>query len=493
MRSLFAVTFASLCVFAPVATVAAEPLERSLRPVVRPGSTVSASTATTKQSRAKTEAAVIAALAVKALSPSTSSPRVAPTPAAQPTSKPVAQARVLRPKSRPMVIQSIVPTAAVEADVPDATAAGFRRWIAGFRGRAMSQGVNGQVYDRTFAHVEYLPEVIRLDRKQSEFSKTTGEYLSSAVSDTRVSTGREKLQLHRGSLDAIQAKYGVDKHIVAAIWGMETNFGSFRGSTHIPSALATLAFDGRRGSFFEAQLVAALKILQQGDTTPDNMRGSWAGAMGHTQFIPTSYEEYAVDFTGDGRRDIWAEDPTDALASTAAYLDRMGWVPGMPWGVEVTLPASFDYTLASGAEYVPSQWARRGVRAADGRTIPDHGTARVLLPAGAKGVAFLIFKNFDVIKRYNNSDAYALGVSHLGDRIAGGGPFRGTWPAGERALKRDERQELQTLLTRAGFSTGGVDGMIGPNTVGAIRRYQQRVGMIPDGHPSVDLLNRLRG
>ncbi|WP_407491912.1 lytic murein transglycosylase [Pseudooceanicola sp. MF1-13] len=490
MRPLFSVAFASLVVLLPLPAVAVDAFERSLRPMVRPGSV---SVPKVTQVRGTPEdASAIAALAVQTLGVKPLSP--AAQQKAAPAKRVVAlRAASLRPKTRPVVIQSIVPTAAVEAEVSDATAAGFRRWIASFRGRAMAKGINGQVYDRTFAHVEYLPEVIKLDRKQSEFTKTTGEYLASAVSDTRVSTGRDKATAQRGSLNAIQAKYGVDKHIVAAIWGMETNFGSYRGNTHIPSALATLAYDGRRGSFFESQLIAALNILQQGDTTPDNMRGSWAGAMGHTQFMPTSYEAYAVDFTGDGRRDIWAEDPTDALASTAAYLDRMGWVSGQPWGVEVTLPSSFNFALATTNKYLPSQWARLGVRAADGRTIPDHGEARVLLPAGAKGAAFLVFKNFDVIKRYNNSDAYALGVGHLGDRIAGGGPLRGTWPAGERALKRAERQELQSLLTRAGFSTGGVDGMIGPNTVGAIRRYQERVGMIPDGHPSVDLLNRLRG
>lgn len=343
------------------------------------------------------------------------------------------------------------------------------------------------------ARVRYLPEVVKLDRKQSEFTKSTGEYLSSAVSATRVTNGRDKAGSYDRTLSAVEAKYGVNKHVVAAIWGMETNYGGYRGKTHIPSALATLAYDGRRATFFEAQLVEVLKILQHGDTTPENMTGSWAGAMGHTQFMPTSYAEYAVDFTGDGRRDIWSDDPSDALASTAAYLDRMGWVSGMPWGKEVTLPANFNFMLASGPKKMPSEWARLGVRPADGSTLQDYGTARILLPAGAKGAAFLVFKNFDVIKRYNNSDAYAIGVGHLGDRIAGAGPLRGNWPEGERALKRAERQELQSLLTRAGYPTGGVDGMIGPNTVEAIRGYQRRVGMEPDGHPSVALLTRLRG
>ena len=308
-----------------------------------------------------------------------------------------------------------------------------------------------------------------------------------------MANGREKASQHARTLDAIEAKFGVDKRVVAAIWGMESAYGSFRGSTHIPSALATLAFDGRRASFFEDQLIEALKILQHGDTVPAAMTGSWAGAMGHTQFMPTSYQAYAVDFTGDGKRDIWSEDPTDALASTAAYLEKMGWERGVPWGREVVLPAGFNFTLASGPTKFPSEWARLGVQPAVGGPIPDYGPARILLPAGAKGVAFLVFRNFDVIKRYNNSDAYAIGVGHLGDRIGGAGALRGSWPAGERALKRAERQELQSLLTQAGYSTGGVDGRIGPNTVEAIRGYQKRIGMEPDGHPSVALLTRLRG
>lgn len=466
MRKMIFVAVASLTSLTPLTVTGAEPVSMSLRPVLRPVSTPAARSA---PPAVRSEAQLIAALAVRALDP-------------QPA------ARSLRPRLRPAVAERTDTPV-----IPAADPAGFRRWIDDFRPRALSQGISAAAFDRTFARVRYLPEVVRLDGKQSEFTKSTGEYLASAVSPTRVSTGRDKAGAQARTLNAIEAKYGVDRHVVAAVWGMETNYGGYRGKTHIPSALATLAYDGRRAQFFEAQLIAALKILQHGDTTPDNMVGSWAGAMGHTQFMPTSYESYAVDFTGDGRRDIWGDDPTDALASTAAYLARMGWVRGMPWGAEVTLPAGFNFTLASGPQKLPSEWARLGVRAADGRAIPDHGPARILLPAGARGAAFLVFKNFDVIKRYNNSDAYALGVGHLGDRIGGAGPLRGDWPAGERALKRAERQELQTLLTRAGFSTGGVDGRIGPNTVEAIRGYQKRVGMVPDGHPSVALLTRLRG
>ena len=223
------------------------------------------------------------------------------------------------------------------------------------------------------------------------------------------------------------------------------------------------------------------------------MTGSWAGAMGHTQFIPTSYLAFAVDFDGDGRRDIWAEDPTDALASTAAYLKRSGWTKGQPWGVEVKLPRGFDYTQANRkTKKSPAAWANAGVVGINGRAVPNYGRASILLPAGARGAAFMIFDNFRAIERYNAADAYVIGVGHLSDRIKGGPPIQASWPEGDRALKFAERKELQQRLTNAGFSTQGVDGRIGPNTINAVRRYQRAQGLIPDGYASLALLQRLR-
>lgn len=371
--------------------------------------------------------------------------------------------------------------------------AGLQRWIAGFRGRALAQGIRASVFDRALASVRYDSDVIRRDRNQSEFTKTIWEYLDSAASDTRVANGRAALRNHAKALDAIERAYGVEKEVVAAVWGLESAYGEYRGDTRIIEALATLAYDGRRGRFFEEQLVAALKILQSGDTTPDGMTGSWAGAMGHTQFIPTSYLAYAVDFDGDGRRDIWADDPTDALASTAAYLKRFGWVRGQPWGVEVQLPPGFDFDLANRRTIrAPADWAALGVVGVDGRPVPNYGPASILLPAGARGAAFMIFGNFGVIERYNTADAYVIGVGHLSDRLRGGGPIRTDWPRGDRALKFAERQELQRRLTAAGFSTQGVDGKIGPRTISAIRAYQRSVGLAPDGYASLDVLRRLR-
>ena len=374
-----------------------------------------------------------------------------------------------------------------------AQSSGFPNWIAGFRGRARAAGINDRTFDAAFANVRYLPDSIERDRNQSEFVRPLADYMSTAVSDTRVSTGREMVQRHARVLAQIEARFDVEPHVVTAVWGMESNYGQRRGDTPLISTLATLAYDGRRGEFFESQLIAALKILQNGDVAPRDMTGSWAGAMGHTQFIPTSYEAYAVDFTGDGRRDIWADDPSDALASTAAYFRRFDWRKGQPWGVEVRLPRGFDYgQTGRTVTRRPGDWAQLGVVGVDGRAVPNYGDATLATPTGAGGPAFLLFSNYDVIGRYNNAEAYIIGVGHLSDRIRGAGPLQAAFPANERRLRRAEQRELQERLTNAGFSTNGVDGRIGPNTRAAIRAFQRSVGLPPDGHPSLGLLQRLR-
>ncbi len=341
--------------------------------------------------------------------------------------------------------------------------AGWDAWVAGFKGRASAQGISQTTIDRAFQGAGYLPGVIERDRNQTEFKRSLEDYLAIAASDERISTGKQMLQSHGSTLSRIEAQYGVDKEVVVAVWGLESRYGERRGDVPVVSALSTLAYDGRRGAFFESQLVAAMKILQNGDTTPANMTGSWAGAMGHTQFIPTSYLAYAVDFTGDGRRDIWSDDPTDSLASTAAYLARAGWVRGQPWGGEV------------------------------GSAAANSGTPVAVLQPQVPGPRIAVFRNFQVLKRYNNSDSYAIGVGHLSDRIAGGAPFQASFGPDATGLTLDDRKDLQRRLTAAGYDTQGADGVVGSNTKAAISEYQSANGLTVTGEPSVDLLRRLGG
>lgn len=370
---------------------------------------------------------------------------------------------------------------------------GFQRWIDGFRARALRAGIRPAVFDAAFQGVRYNTDVVQRDRNQSEFTKQIWDYLDSAASETRVRNGKTALQDNARLLAAIEERYGVEKEIVVAVWGLESAYGTFRGKTPIIEALATLSYDGRRGRFFESQLIAAMTILQSGDVHARDMTGSWAGAMGHTQFIPTSYLEYAQDFDGDGKRDIWSDNPADALASTAAYLKAFGWTKGQPWGVEVTLPNGFDYTQ-SGRKVLrtPSEWAALGIRDTRGAPVPDYGRASILLPAGARGAVFMIFDNFEVLERYNTADAYVIGVGHLSDRITGGATIRATWPREDRNLRFAEKQEMQKRLTTRGYDTQGVDGIIGPNTIDAIRSFQRSQGMVPDGYASYEVLRRLR-
>ena len=372
------------------------------------------------------------------------------------------------------------------------TQEGLTQWLSTFKDRALAAGISSATLD-ALKGAEYLPKVVRNDRHQNEFTKTIWEYLDTAVSQDRIAHGLKALKSYGETLSRIEATYGVDAEIVAAIWGLESAYGAVRGDIPTLHALATLAYDGRRGAFFEGELIAALKILQLGDATPATLRGSWAGAMGHTQFMPSSWHAFAVDFTADGKRDIWDDDPTDALASTAAYLAGKGWVKGAPWGAEITLPPGFNYDLTTERVKIPvADWQAMGVRLADGGDLPDHGPASVLLPGGHRGAAFLIFQNFHVIETYNTADAYVIAVGHLADRLRGAGPILTPWPRDERALSFEERVALQKRLTSAGFDTGGVDAKMGPKTVAAIKTFQKARGMVPDGFPSLSVLQALQ-
>ncbi|WP_435257981.1 lytic murein transglycosylase [Thioclava sp. FR2] len=370
--------------------------------------------------------------------------------------------------------------------------AGYDQWVQGFQSRAAARGIPQATINSAFRGAGFLPGVIDRDRNQTEFSRTLEDYLAIAASPERVAKGRAALARHRGTLNAIESRFGVEAEVVAAVWGLESQYGERRGDINVISALSTLAYDGRRGAFFESQLIAALRILANGDTSPANMTGSWAGAMGHTQFIPTSYLQFAVDFTGDGRRDIWSADPTDALASTAAYLSRSGWRKGQPWGYEVRLPTGFNTGLAGrGKGKSADAWSALGVRKADGGSLPGY-SGSILLPQGANGPAFLITSNFNAIARYNNAVNYVIGVGHLSDRLGGGGPIKGNFPPDAQGMTIADRQELQRRLTAAGFDTEGSDGVIGAKTRAAIEAFQRSRGLTITGEPSMELLLLLR-
>lgn len=383
------------------------------------------------------------------------------------------------------------PAAQSQAQAPAPAPADFQSWKRAFRAKALSEGIRGDVFDAAFQGVGVNQKVLELDAYQPEFSRPIWEYLDSAVSDTRVATGRQKLADKRAMLDGIESRYNVDRQYVLAIWGLESAFGANYGSIPVIESLATLAYEGRRRDFAEEQLISALRILQAGDITPARMVGSWAGAMGHTQFIPTSFEAYAVDHAGDGRRDLWSEDAEDALASTANYLSRFGWTMGQPWGMEVRLPSGFDYAQ-TGATRSTGTWAAMGVVPYGGGALPDHGEAVIEAPAGARGPAFITWKNFKVIKRYNNSTSYALAVGLLGDRIVGKPGVQAPWPRGDKALSRTQKIEMQERLTALGYDTKGVDGIIGPDSRDAIRAFQRSRGMTPDGYENAALLEALR-
>ncbi|AXI48622.1 lytic murein transglycosylase [Sulfitobacter sp. SK012] len=392
-----------------------------------------------------------------------------------------------------LAFAAVLATPVPAQTLPDVSVVAFQEWVLAFRGRAQVAGIETDVLDQAFADVSYDAEVVRRDRNQSEFTKTVWDYLETAVSDLRVANGRKALQGHQQTLDAISERFGVPSEIIVAIWGLESAYGTFRGSDSVIRSLASLSFDPRRAAFFEDQLMAALRILQSGDTKPAQMQGSWAGAMGHTQFMPTSFLDHAVDWTLDGKRDIWGDDPRDALASTAAYLKANGWVTGQPWGVEVVLPEGFDYFLANReVRKEPKDRALLGVAGVQESALAGEGLASILLPGGAEGVAFMIFDNFEVLESYNTADAYVIGVGHLADRIGGAWPLQGDWPREDRALSYDERIALQELLTAAGFDTQKIDAKIGPLTINALRAWQVSNGLVPDGYASPAMLGSLQ-
>lgn len=366
-------------------------------------------------------------------------------------------------------------------------------FVRGLWPDAQAMGVSRQAFDASFASYSPISQVMELTRKQPEFSQTVQQYIDKRVTAAQAGKGAAMRGEWAQTLAGAQQRFGVQPEVVLAIWGMETNFGGFMGGNNTIHALATLTEGGYRADFFRKELLTALRIVSDGHIAPNQMVGSWAGAMGHTQFMPSSFMRYAIDYNGDGRKDIWNSVP-DALGSTANYLNAFGWRPGETWGYEVKIPSGFDFARARQMEKAPlGQWQQMGITRVSGRAFPRAAdVGRLYMPAGASGPAFLLLPNFDVIKRYNNSDSYALAVGHLADRIIGGGSFATPWPAGDYALSKAQRAEVQSLLSRAGYDVGTPDGVVGPKTRAAVMAFQARAGLPADGHVSGLLLDRLK-
>lgn len=369
--------------------------------------------------------------------------------------------------------------------------AGFAGFVAALWPDAKARGVSRQTFDAAFSGLTPDSSIVPLTRKQSEFAKPIWSYLDSAISGARLARGQSATNQYASEFASAERKYGVPRSVILGIWGMETNFGSFSGSKDVIRSLATLAYVRYRDDFFRDELLAALQILEDGHIERSQMKGSWAGAMGQTQFMPSSFIKYAADGDGDGAKDIWTSHP-DAIASTANYLKQHGWQSGLPWGVEVALPAGFDLAGAQGwADF--SSWRRAGLTAADGDSLPASGKAMLYLPAGIHGPALLITENYRVIKKYNSSDAYALGVAHLGDRILGGDGFAKSWPRNEKRLSGPELMDVQRRLKAMGLPVGTkIDGRIGEISRESVKKAQVKFGLPADGYPNAALLARLR-
>ena len=381
---------------------------------------------------------------------------------------------------------------AVLTTLPAYASADFDSWLAAFRQDAAAQGISAATLDAALTGITPVERVIELDRRQPEFLSTFADYLGRRVTPARVAIGKAMLTEHGALLDRVEQQYGIPKAVLVAFWGLETNYGTTLGSLNIPASLATLAFDGRRSEFFRSQLLDALRIIDAGHVSAIDMNGSWAGAMGHMQFMPSTFRAYAVDADGDGRIDVWQSIP-DAMYSAANYLRRAGWHAGEPLAIEVVLPQGFDVGRARIAHRLPvGEWAALGVRPANGGPLPDAaGRAALVLPQGWQGPAFMVFDNFDVVMRWNRSVNYALSVAQLAQQLAGGSAL--VAQAGEAgALSITQVKTLQQSLNELGYDTGTPDGLLGPRTQSALRQYQAARGLPADGYPAPSVLENVQ-
>ena len=366
--------------------------------------------------------------------------------------------------------------------------------LSSLRAEATKQGISAKTFDQAVAGFEPDPDVIKAYEFQPEFRTAIWDYVAGLVDDERVTDGRERLKQWDRELAQIERQYGVDRHVIVAVWGVESNFGRIQGRRELVRSLVTLVCANKRKPFFTGELMATLRIIQSGDIAQDALVGSWAGAFGQTQFMPTTYQRLAVDFDGDGKRDIVQSVP-DALASTANYLKRAGWVTGEPWGVEVRLPKGYAGPSGRKDRQPLQAWLDRGIKPIGKHPIAGvspNSPAALLLPAGTDGPAFLVFKNFNAVFSYNAAESYALSILHLSDRMQGAGSFMTPWPTDDAGISRAERREVQQRLLDRGFDIGEVDGMIGSKTREAIKQFQEQNGLAVDGRAGQRVLNALR-
>lgn len=370
--------------------------------------------------------------------------------------------------------------------------ADFASCVAGLRSAATAAGVSGSTFERVMRGVEPDMRVIELMQNQPEFKTPIWDYLATLVDEQKVSEGRALLQKHASLLSRIEQAYGVDRHAVVAVWGVESDYGNISGGRFLPQALSTAAcFGPRRREFFRGELISTLKIIERGDLSAEKLRGSWAGAFGHTQFIPSTYLRLAVDFDGDGKRDLVDSIP-DALASTANYLKRSGWITGASWGYEVKLPSEYSGPSGRTNKSPADAWASRGITRLDGSAVSGLPAAGLLLPAGRNGPAFLVTRNFDAAYAYNAAESYALAISVLSDRLRGRPGIRTPWPTDDRGLSRAERKILQERLIARGYDVGKPDGAIGALTRAAIRDVEARLGLPQTGRAGGKVFDALR-
>jgi len=380
----------------------------------------------------------------------------------------------------------------VDAAPIDTAPLEFGACLDQLREEAAAHGVAARTFERAFKGVTPDASVLEAMQAQPEFETPVWEYLARLVDDKRIAEGRSRLAAWEPMLARAEGKFGVDRYTLVAVWGVESDYGRIMGQRPLVRSLATAACFGDRQRYFRSELVEALRIVQAGDIKAEALRGSWAGAFGHAQFMPSTFERFAIDFDGDGKRDLVNSIP-DAIGSVANYFLAQGWQPGRPWGYEVRLPDNYDGPSGRHIRQPLYEWAKLGVVKVDGKGLVGEGNAALLLPTGTRGPAFIVFKNFDVIHSYNRSESYALAIAYLADRLRGGQPIQASWPTDDPILSREERREVQQLLIARGFLNGEADGIIGSRTVAAIKAFQASAGLASDGYASGRLLKALRG